>query len=325
MGQSSGQGSFSVNQRNLQPNGPPFAITSAVNGLSVDALGRIVLGQDVGAVGDPAQLLNTREIPLAGFGLEATDGGNKYFLLDNGAGSFGIGDLSLFVEPSIQITFSTAGNPSIELFIPDPIGNYIDLIMFHGLGAHRFVLDIQGNVNDYQMRFDINEPVFGDTFRIRRSTAGEERFIFLDFLNDLYTFGNYDNAKDFLAFNPGGVGGGIAFEVVANSGLPMLVLGDAASQQSQMLSPSAGQFLLLDDSSGQAQLGSNPGGTVSTQTGGKVLIDSGVAIVFQSVQTQTNYAGAGVGTLNNAPTGGNPTKWVAFNDNGTVRKFPTWL
>lgn len=321
---STGEGSI-IRSNKVIPSGSPFTIGSARNGLSVDSTGRIVLGQDVGAVGDPAQLLNAREIPLAGFALEATDGGNKYFLLDKGVGNFGLGDLSLFVEPSLQIRFSTAGNPTIELFTPDQLGNFIDLVMFHGLGAHRFVLDIQGSVNDYQMRFDINEPVFGDTFRIRRSTAGEERFIYLDFLNDLYTFGNFDNAKDFLAFNPGGVGGGIGFQVVSHTGLPVIVVGDAANAQTQILSPTAAQFLLLDETSNQAQMGSSGGGTVSTQTTGKVLIDSGVAILFQSVQTQTNYAAAQVGTLNNAPTAGNPAKWVAINDNGTLRKIPTWL
>lgn len=39
----------------------------------------------------------------------------------------------------------------------------------------------------------------------------------------------------------------------------------------------------------------------------------------------TDYVGAGAGTLANAPTAGNPTKWIAINDNGTIRKIPTWL
>lgn len=47
--------------------GPPFPLNSADNGLSVDTVSRrIVLGQRVGQVGDPAKLLNDREIPLNG-------------------------------------------------------------------------------------------------------------------------------------------------------------------------------------------------------------------------------------------------------------------
>lgn len=38
----------------------------------------------------------------------------------------------------------------------------------------------------------------------------------------------------------------------------------------------------------------------------------------------TNGAGAAAGTLTNAPTAGNPTKWIAVNDNGTVRHIPAW-
>jgi len=47
--------------------GPPFLPASAVNGLSVDPVtGAIVLGQNIGQAGDPAQLLSDREIPTMG-------------------------------------------------------------------------------------------------------------------------------------------------------------------------------------------------------------------------------------------------------------------
>lgn len=37
-----------------------------------------------------------------------------------------------------------------------------------------------------------------------------------------------------------------------------------------------------------------------------------------------NAAGAAAGTLLNAPSAGNPTKWIQIDDNGTIRKIPTW-
>jgi len=37
-----------------------------------------------------------------------------------------------------------------------------------------------------------------------------------------------------------------------------------------------------------------------------------------------NNAGAALGTLGNAPTVGNPTKWIPINDGGTTRYIPTW-
>lgn len=56
---------------------------------------------------------------------------------------------------------------------------------------------------------------------------------------------------------------------------------------------------------------------ILTKPGGAIpLITTSSAI--------TDQAGAGLGTLTNAPTAGNPTKWVLINDNGTVRKLPTW-
>lgn len=40
--------------------------------------------------------------------------------------------------------------------------------------------------------------------------------------------------------------------------------------------------------------------------------------------TLNNGAGAGAGTLTNAPAAGNPTKWIPINDNGTTRYIPAW-
>lgn len=38
----------------------------------------------------------------------------------------------------------------------------------------------------------------------------------------------------------------------------------------------------------------------------------------------SNGAGAAAGTLLNAPVAGNPTKWIPFDDNGTIRYIPAW-
>lgn len=53
------------------------------------------------------------------------------------------------------------------------------------------------------------------------------------------------------------------------------------------------------------------------------LIDSTTSLIASS-QTLANGAAAAVGTLNNAPAAGNPTKWVSINDNGTIRQVPAW-
>lgn len=61
-----------------------------------------------------------------------------------------------------------------------------------------------------------------------------------------------------------------------------------------------------------------PAITVTTLTTGTA------ASILTTNIAETDYAGAGGGTLTNAPAAGNPTKWLAVNDNGTLRKFPTW-
>jgi len=38
----------------------------------------------------------------------------------------------------------------------------------------------------------------------------------------------------------------------------------------------------------------------------------------------TNGAASATGTLTNAPTAGNATKWIPINDNGTTRYIPAW-
>jgi hypothetical protein len=50
--------------------------------------------------------------------------------------------------------------------------------------------------------------------------------------------------------------------------------------------------------------------------GSTTLLTSSVAL--------TNNAAAATATLTNAPTSGNPTKWIPINDNGTTRNIPAW-
>jgi hypothetical protein len=62
-------------------------------------------------------------------------------------------------------------------------------------------------------------------------------------------------------------------------------------------------------------------GTSVALTGG---ISTGNTVLHTTTAALANGAGAGAGTLGNAPTAGNPTKWISINDNGTVRWIPTW-
>lgn len=46
--------------------------------------------------------------------------------------------------------------------------------------------------------------------------------------------------------------------------------------------------------------------------------------MITSLAAFTNGAAAATGTLTNAPTAGNPTKWIPISDNGTTRYIPAW-
>lgn len=53
-------------------------------------------------------------------------------------------------------------------------------------------------------------------------------------------------------------------------------------------------------------------------------ITTGATILHTTSATLTDNAGGGAGTIGNAPSAGDPTKWIAINDNGTPRYIPTW-
>lgn len=46
--------------------------------------------------------------------------------------------------------------------------------------------------------------------------------------------------------------------------------------------------------------------------------------LLRTKTTLANGAGASAGTITNAPSVGNPTKWISIDDNGTTRKIPAW-
>lgn len=72
----------------------------------------------------------------------------------------------------------------------------------------------------------------------------------------------------------------------------------------------------------------SPGGiTIDVSTPASItsdLTNTNPTYLISTNQALANGAGAGAGTLLNAPSAGNPTKWISINDNGTTRKIPAW-
>lgn len=74
-------------------------------------------------------------------------------------------------------------------------------------------------------------------------------------------------------------------------------------------------------------------GTIASQNSDNISITDGninatltnnATQLLETSQTLTNYSGAAAGTITNAPSVGNPTKWIKINDNGTSRYIPCW-
>jgi len=67
---------------------------------------------------------------------------------------------------------------------------------------------------------------------------------------------------------------------------------------------------------------------IGAATGTSVVLTGGITTGNTTLHTTsvalTNGAAAALGTLTNAPTAGNPTKWIPISDNGTTRYIPTW-
>lgn len=57
---------------------------------------------------------------------------------------------------------------------------------------------------------------------------------------------------------------------------------------------------------------------------GNLNLPGSATPMVQSNTTFTNHAGLSAGTLTNAPAAGNPTSWIAINDNGVTRYIPAW-
>lgn len=71
-----------------------------------------------------------------------------------------------------------------------------------------------------------------------------------------------------------------------------------------------------------APAGGDPGaGSLSAQND---LYTNNTNFLIRTKTTLANAAAAQTATLTNAPAAGNPTKWIAFDDNGTTRHIPAW-
>jgi hypothetical protein len=99
------------------------------------------------------------------------------------------------------------------------------------------------------------------------------------------------------------------------------------------LSPANANVVISPTGTGVVTIAPATAGTINNASIGATTPQAGrftsvtVPGGAQFITTNTalnNGAGASAGTITNAPSAGNPTKWVGINDNGTIRYIPAW-
>ncbi len=112
-----------TNQKKEPIAGPPFVAAAANNGLSIDTVsGKIVLGNNVGQAGNPAILLNNREIftskaapgPTGPFNIQLTDNRRNALTTMNG-NTIAIVSSGAFQGAAINVTSAGAATAGIAL------------------------------------------------------------------------------------------------------------------------------------------------------------------------------------------------------------------
>lgn len=136
---------------------PPTAptVTNANNGVSLKG-GFVQLGQDVGAVGNPAALINNREIPLNNFSWN-TVGSAFSMLLDDVADRWQVNDVAgnpyIQYNPAqryVSIGDDFVANSGVELFVWD-LNNRITAAVQMGAVQNAQCLQLDGTSLTYQL------------------------------------------------------------------------------------------------------------------------------------------------------------------------------
>lgn len=171
-----------------------------------------------------------------------------------------------------------------------------------------FTVDGAGNVKPAGINIGSSAASFGVSIKQADSSSGQVLFA---------------GSAAAIRFWTDATGGGNArIEAVDNTGV--------ASFKPLFINATAMQFTIGGTvaqsifSSGGVGIGSS---ATDPGAGGflaSTIFVNNAAFMLRSKASFTNGAGSSSATLTNAPAAGNPTKWIAIDDNGTTRQIPAW-
>lgn len=130
----------------------------------------------------------------------------------------------------------------------------------------------------------------------------------------------YFNSPSDIVMRPGGVAGNNILRIQAG-GLAMTAA-YIASWYSDAVGGTA-DLGFSRNAAGRMEINSSAAGTFRDLKLRDLYVNN-ATFMTRGTGTWTDGAGVSVGTLTNAPAAGNPTKWIAIDDNGTTRKIPAW-
>lgn len=157
--------------------------------------------------------------------------------------------------------------------------------------------------------------------------------------NDNGSFGgsdrlNWDGAEIIITGNDVITIGGGSFSMINNAGNTEEIIVQINDGQSIQFGFLAGSGILQVNTNGSTFEFAMAGGPLLFDGMSSMQITTGVEVfnllvddpnfIVTSTNTFIDAAGAQVGTITNAPTAGNPAKFIQINDNGTALAIPAW-
>jgi hypothetical protein len=308
---------FGLSPKNDIAPGPPFGITAANNGLSVDPItGQIVLGNDnTFAFGGTAQLLNSREIFLNGSSINIYGPTGNVQVSDNQISVFN------FAGPSLNIDCPSTG---AEIILTTLAPDLSKIVFSNSIGAQEFRM-----VND------------AGKFEVRDSTA-TKAFLSLNQITRSFQLGDINGVGNSLVF----IVDDIARRAQIKNSIDNFLFIDLPTKNYQLGSTADGDIVLIDGSGSflRNQLGGNNLFVLDQNTTAYSLGDidgsaNGTTLTVDDALTEFRFIGAsGIRTTQPSANGNTPwklgkviaaasvldgTKYVEVSIGGVIVKLAT--